>query len=112
MKTFALLAAALLCAGFAIASLTPDKVVMGVKPEMLTRRRTLAEYFVEHVAWVRKGHITQAAVDQDRAQLEARWQPGDECWEWIMGKVSLRQMGGLALLRGGQIAWARNDWIR
>ena len=48
-----------------------------VKPEMLTRRLTLDEYFVEHVEWVRNGQITQAAVDQDRAQLEARWQPGD-----------------------------------
>ena len=37
---------------------------------------------------------------------------GDECWEWIMGKEPLRQMGGLALVRRGQIAWARNDWIR
>jgi hypothetical protein len=82
-----------------------------VEPEMLTRRLTLDEYFAEHVEWVRKGHITQAAVDQNRAQLEARWQPGDEWWEWIMGTEKLMQMGGLALVRGGQIAWARNDWI-
>ena len=60
---------------------------------MLTRRRTLDECFVEHVACVRKGHITQAAVDQDRTQLEARWQPGDECWEWIMGKETAQADG-------------------
>src|SRR5438445_13714383 len=66
---------------------------LSVKPEMLTPRRTLDECFVEHVAWVRKGHITQAAVDQDRAQLEARWQPGDECWEWIMGKETAQADG-------------------
>jgi hypothetical protein len=82
-----------------------------VRPEMLTRCVTLDEYFAERLEWVRRGHIAQSAVDQDRAQLEARAQSGDGWWEWLLGSEPLMQMGGLALVRGGQVVWARNDWI-
>ncbi len=79
---------------------------------MLNRRVMLDEYFGERLEWVRKGRIAQSAVEQDRVRLEARAQPGgDEWWEWVMGTEPLMQMGGLALVRGGCIVWARNDWI-
>lgn len=82
-----------------------------VKPDMLARRITLDEYFAERGEGVRKGHVTQSAVDQDRAQLEARAQFHDEWWEWVLGTEPLRQIGGLALVRCGHIVWARDDWI-
>jgi hypothetical protein len=82
-----------------------------VTPDMLKRRMTLHDYFAERSEWVRKGHVTQSAVDQDRAQLERRAQPDDEWWEWLHGTEPLMQMGGLALVRSGRIVWARQDWI-
>jgi hypothetical protein len=82
-----------------------------VRPEMLTQCVTLDEYFTERLEWVRRGLIAQSTVDQDRAQLEARAQPGDEWWEWVLGSEPLMQEGGLALVRGGQVVWARLDWI-
>jgi uncharacterized protein YcaQ len=82
-----------------------------VTPDMLTRRVTLGEYFADSIEGVRKGYITQGAVDQDRARLETQAQPSDEWWEWVLGTEPLRQMGGLALVRRGNIIWARNDWI-
>lgn len=82
-----------------------------VAPEMLTRRVTLEEYFAERESWVRMGQIRRSAIDQDRLELEARWQAGDEWREWLMGTQPLRQIGGLALVRGGRIAWARHDWF-
>lgn len=82
-----------------------------VTPDMLRRRVTFDEYFADSIEGVRKGYITQEAVDQDRVQLEARLQPDDEWWEWVLGTEPLRQMGGLALVRRGNIVWARNDWI-
>jgi hypothetical protein len=82
-----------------------------VKREMLTRRVTLDEYFTETTELVRRGRVAQSAVDQDRAALEARAQPGDEWWEWVMGTEPLMQMGGVALVREGAVVWARDDWI-
>jgi hypothetical protein len=82
-----------------------------VKRQMLTRRVTLDEYFAEGMELVRRGRVAQTTIDSDRAQLEARAQPGDEWWEWVMGTEPLMQMGGLALVRVGEVAWARNDWI-
>jgi hypothetical protein len=82
-----------------------------VTTDMLKRRVTLDEYFAERTEWVRKGYITKAAVDQDRAYLEVRAQPQDEWWEWGLGTEPLMQMGGLALVRCGNVVWARDDWI-
>ena len=82
-----------------------------VKHEMLTCRVTLDEYFAESMELVRRGRLAQAAVDRNRAELEARAQLGDEWWEWVMGTVPLMQMGGLAIVRDGKLVWARNDWI-
>jgi hypothetical protein len=82
-----------------------------VKREMLTRPLTLDEYFAEGMELIRRGRIAQSAIDRDRAQLEARRQAGDEWWEWVMGTEPLMQMGGLALVRDGEVVWARNDWI-
>jgi hypothetical protein len=82
-----------------------------VKGEMLTRRVTLDEYFAENIEFVRRGRITQSALDRNRAELESRAQPGDEWWDWVMGTEPLMQMGGLALVRDGGVVWARNDWI-
>jgi hypothetical protein len=82
-----------------------------VSPKMLTRRVTLDEYFAESMELVGKGRVEKSAIDRDRAQLEARAQPGDEWWEWVMGTEPLRQIGGVALVRGGAIVWARDDWI-
>jgi hypothetical protein len=82
-----------------------------VKRELLTRRVTLDEYFAEYMELVRRGRIAQSVVDRSRAQLEERAQVGDEWWEWVMGTEPLMQMGGLALLRDGDVVWARNDWI-
>lgn len=82
-----------------------------VTPDMLRRRVTLDEYFAERTEWVRKGYIPQAAVDRDRVQLEARAKTQDEWWEWLLGTEPLQQMGGLALVRCGNVVWARNDWI-
>lgn len=82
-----------------------------VKPDMLCRRITLDEYFVEHADWVRRGLITQAAVDANRANLESLARPGDQWWTWVIGTQPLMQMGGLALVRNGNIEWARDDWI-
>lgn len=81
-----------------------------VTPAMLRRRVTLDEYFAEKTAEFGE-RLSQAAVDQDHAQLEARVQPHDEWWVWVLGTVPLMQMGGLALVRCGKIVWARNDWI-
>jgi hypothetical protein len=52
-----------------------------VEREMLIRKVTLDEYFAESKEFVRKGHIQQSAIDQDRAQLAARAEPGDEWWQ-------------------------------
>jgi hypothetical protein len=82
-----------------------------VKREMLTRRVTLDESFAEGRELVRRGRVAQSVIDHNRAELEARAQPGDEWWEWVMGTAPLMQMGGLALVRGGEVVWARNDWI-
>ncbi|HMF18410.1 MAG TPA: hypothetical protein VKE98_14465 [Gemmataceae bacterium] len=82
-----------------------------VKPEMLERRLSLDEYFAEAIELVRKGRISQSAIDRDREILQERALPNDEWWEWIMGTEPLRQMGGLALVRNRKIIWARNDWI-
>lgn len=82
-----------------------------VTPEMLTRRVSLDAYFAEKTAWVGKGYISRETVDQDRAKLEARARPYDEWWEWILGTEYLMQMGGLALVRCGDVVWAREDWI-
>jgi hypothetical protein len=82
-----------------------------VAHEMLTRRITLDKYFAESLELVAKGRLDRSAVDGDRAQLEGRAQPGDEWWEWVIGTEPLRQIGGVALVRGGAIVWARDDWI-
>jgi len=82
-----------------------------VKKEMLVKRITLDEYYLESMDLVQKGRIEKAALEKDRAELEARAQSGDEWWEWLVGTEPLRQMGGLALVRNGSINWARNDWI-
>jgi hypothetical protein len=82
-----------------------------VSREMLDRSVTLDEYFAQYVDLVRKGRVAQSALDRDRAQLEARTQPGDEWWEWVLGTEPLMQQGGLALVRGGRVIWARQDWI-
>jgi hypothetical protein len=82
-----------------------------VKREMLTRRVTLDEYFAESMELVRRGRVAQSAIDRNRKELEARAQPNDEWWEWVMGTEPLMQMGGIALVRDGAIVWARNDWI-
>lgn len=82
-----------------------------VTPNMLLRRVTLDEYFAERAEGVRKGYLSQAAVDRDRVQLEARAQAQDEWWEWVLGTEPLMQMGGLAVVRCGSVVWARNDWI-
>jgi hypothetical protein len=78
---------------------------------MLTRRVTLDEYVAEREEWVCKGYTTRSAVDCDRARLEERTQPHDQWWEWVLGTEPLMQMGGIALVRYGQVVWARNDWI-
>lgn len=82
-----------------------------VTPGMLKRRVTLDEYFAEMTAELYEGSISKTTVDLDRAQLEARAQPYDEWWEWVLGTELLRQMGGLAQVRCGNVIWARNDWI-
>jgi hypothetical protein len=82
-----------------------------VMREMLTRRVTLDEYFAERMELVRRGRVAQSAIGRDKADLEARAQPSDEWWEWVMGTEPLMQMGGLALVREGGVVWARNDWI-
>jgi hypothetical protein len=82
-----------------------------VKREILTRRVTLDEYFAEGMELVRRGRVARSAIDCNRAELEARAQPGDEWWEWVLGTEPLMQMGGLALVREGGVVWARNDWI-
>ncbi len=82
-----------------------------VTPEMLTRRVTLDEYFAESMELLIKGRLEKSAIDRSRAQLEARMEPGDEWWEWLLGTEPLRQMGGVALVRNGAIIWARHDWI-
>jgi len=82
-----------------------------VKPEMLTQRLTLDEYFAESLGRVQAGQLARSAIDSDRAQLEARARPQDHWWTWLLGTEPLRQIGGLALVRDGRIIWARSDWI-
>ena len=82
-----------------------------VTREMRTRRLTLDEHYAPSMELVRKGHVAQSDLDQGRAMLEVLAKPGDEWWEWIMGTEPLMQVGGLALVRAGQIIWARNVWI-
>ena len=82
-----------------------------VKPEMLTQRVTLDEYFAESMELVRRGRVAQSVIDRSRAKLEALAQPGDEWWKWVMGTEPLMQWGGLALVRHGEVVWARNTWI-
>jgi len=81
------------------------------KPQMLTQRVTLDEYFAESMALVQAGRLAASAIDRDRAQLEARARPQDQWWAWLLGTEPLRQIGGLALVRDGNIIWARSDWI-
>jgi hypothetical protein len=82
-----------------------------VKREMLTRRVTLDEYFAEWLELVRRGHVAKSSIDQIRAELEVQEQPGDEWWEWVIGTEPLMQMGGIALVRAGDVVWARHHWI-
>jgi hypothetical protein len=89
----------------------PDDWSDLVKPEWLSRRIALDEYFAESLECVRSGRLAQSAVDADRAALEALAGPGDEWWEWLLGTEPLRQLGGLVLVRDGRVAWARLDWI-
>lgn len=81
-----------------------------VTPETLIRRITLDEYFAESDDWVRKGQIAQAAIAQDRAQLEARAARDDHWWE--RGLAPGPWVGGIALVRDGRVVWARDDWIK
>lgn len=84
-----------------------------VTADMLRRCVTLDEYFAEKLAEVGEERYQSylAADEQDRAQLEPRAQPQDEWWEWVMGTQPLMQMGGLALVRSGNIIWSCGDWI-
>jgi hypothetical protein len=78
---------------------------------MLKRRLTLDEYFADLVDCVRRGKMPQKVVDRAREQLESLAQPADEWWEWVIGTEYLRQIGGLALVRGGRVVYAHDDWI-
>lgn len=79
-----------------------------VRPECLTRKFAIDDY---HAQYMEQGHVEKADLDKDAAMLKAKMLPGDEWWEWVMGTEPLMQMGGIALVRCGQVIWARNDWI-
>lgn len=80
-----------------------------VRTDWLSRRLTLDEYFAEQLG--RETRPANSQLDMDRAALEARARFGDEWWERIAGSLPLRQIGGIALVRDGQVVWARDDWI-
>lgn len=65
----------------------------------------LSEHFAE------SSELDNHHVDDILAMLASHALPDDEWWKWIEGTEPLRQMGGLALVRKGEIVWAWLEWI-
>ena len=90
-----------------------DDVIHFVQITMLTQRVTLDEYLTMHGAINLSEQNTKVkqSIKKRRAEVNAllRLNDGSELWEWSHGPF-LGAIGGLAVLRAGDIIRAWRDW--
>jgi hypothetical protein len=83
-----------------------------VSKEMLVRPISLEEYeSIWGLASIAESDPRfRTKLERHRAEVIKAMKMGDQLWEWRVGTEAFSSAGGLAVIRGEEIVWARLDW--
>jgi hypothetical protein len=87
-----------------------------VQKKHLIRRTTLTKLFApafKSIDWRRKGKERRKLVRDEMQVLQSMAQAGDEWWLWTdrLDVPEGMQCGGIALVRDGEVVWAKQTWL-